>query len=180
MRLWFYFHFRIISTFARIQVYELSGFPCLNFTWLDYLYAIKHNIFLSCRACCMLWTTKFYIRLITVMFYIQPQSKFLYCTMQRHTRNEISVMLKCQPLLQIQKYYYYSTTKHEYRPFWGSGNRSIYQRKYYTLSRFFTKFPCHEHCNLSSVTSSVQLHTWCSHHRFAGWGWSYTLLIYWQ
>ena len=134
MRLWFYFHFRIISTFARIQVYELSDFPCLNFTWLDYLYAIKHNIFLSCRACCMLWTTKFYIRLITVMFYIQPQSKFLYCTMQRLTRNETSVMLKCQLLLQIQKYYYYSTTKHEYGPFWGSGNWSIYQRKYYTLS----------------------------------------------
>ena len=110
--IWFYFHFRIISTFARIQVYELSDFPCLNFTWLDYFYAIKHNIFLSCRACCMLWTTKFYIRLITVMFYIQPQSKFLYCTMQRLTRNEISVMLKYQLLLQIQKYYYYSTTKH--------------------------------------------------------------------
>ena len=76
-------------------------FSLPNSTWLDYLYDFKHNIFLSCRACSMLWTTKFYIRLITVMFYIQPQSKFLYCTMQRLTRNEISVMLKCQPLLHV-------------------------------------------------------------------------------
>ena len=143
MRLWFYFPFQDKLWLCPNQgiLGVLFSLPWLR-TWLHDLYATCILSFVSCRTCCMLWTTKFDIRLITLMFTysLNPSLSTIKCRMGLESP-EVKVF--DARMTASPKYYYYYMPKKWVRTLlklWKPKlctNASIS-----TLTSFVTKFSC--------------------------------------